>query len=188
MEVLHRARSPDYIEGRVEREEGFEQILFAPEAEVLRHELLRVVERREDVMKMDKHTWGELGKDGEAFVNYVAIHRHHMTGVDKKNVIFAQSLKQFEWHILHRTLDQLRQARNTGSYQRNWVWLNADEFRRKPFGSVLSQGRRKQKSSIPSSNLNDPFRLAVSDGCVRDFGVNPLEKTIVEVKLVRVRC
>ncbi len=89
-------------------------------------------------MKMDKHTGGELGKDGETFAKNVAIRRHYMAGVDKQNVTFSQGMKQFERYILHRTLDKLRQARNTVPYQRSWVWINADELSRKSFVSVPS--------------------------------------------------
>lgn len=73
MKLLQGAAGPDHPKGGIEAKECLKQILFAPEAEILHDELFRVVERSEDIVKVDEHARSQLGQNVKAFVENVAV-------------------------------------------------------------------------------------------------------------------
>src|ERR1700686_822656 len=110
MELLHCTSGPQNLECRVERQKRLEQILFSPEAKVLHYELFGIVERRKDVVEMDNYARSQFGKDLEALIQHVAVHRNHVARVDEQDVVLPQRAEHIKRHFLYRLFNKFRKA------------------------------------------------------------------------------
>ena len=183
VKLLHRAARPNDLERRVEREESLEHVLLTPETEVSLYELLRVVEWGEDVVEMDEYAGRQPGQNAEQLIQNVAIHRYDMAGIDEEDIACLERKEQFEGRILHFSRNQLREARETLLEIRSRVRFNGDQLTRKSFGCVLAHGCRVDERRVAAADLDHALGLALADEGVRDFGINALEETVVEMEL-----
>ena len=73
----------------IEREKRLEEVLLAPEHELLFEPAMRVLEGEEDVMDVHDHTLVEPGERLEVEVIHVASAPHDMRGVDRQDVVLS---------------------------------------------------------------------------------------------------
>src|SRR6185437_9692776 len=184
--LLHRARSPENAEGRVERQKRLEQVLLIPEAQVGLYEFLRVVEGRKNVMEMHEDPGREFGQYAQADVDHVALDGDHVAGVDEKYVVGAKGAEELERRLLHGACDKLGQAGH--AIQKEWrrVRLDGDEIAWGAFGGVFSHCGGEQQGGVAAADFNDAPGLAAADERIGHFSIDTLEKAVAEMKLVPV--
>ena len=59
----------------------------------------------------------------------------------------------------------------------------ASQLTRKSFGSVLAHGCRVDERRVAAADLDHALGLALADEGISDFGIDALEKSVVEMEL-----
>ena len=183
MELLHGAGGPDDLPGGVEGEEGFDEVLLAPEAEVGNDELLRVVQRSEDVVEVDEDAGSEERDDAEALPEDVAVDGDDMTGVDEEDVAGAEGAEDVQRDLLNGEADQLSESGKGGSEEGSRMGLDGGEFAGGAIFGISAEGRSEQEGGVAASDFDDALWAAMAHEGPCNFSVHTLEESIVEVKL-----
>jgi len=63
------------------------------------------------------------------------------------------------------------------------VRFDSEQLTRKPFGSILAHSCRVDERRVAAADLDHALGLALADEGIRDFGINALEETVVEMEL-----
>ena len=66
---------------------------------------------------------------------------------------------------------------------RSGIRFDGEQFARKSFGGVLAHGGSVDERGVAAADLDHTLGLALADEGISDFGIDALEKSVVEMEL-----
>src|ERR1039458_9357306 len=106
-----------------------------------------------------------------------------MAGIDEEDVACLEREEQVEGRVLHFSRNKLGEARETLLEIRSGVRFDGEQLTRKSFGGILAHAGGVDERGVAAADLDHAVGLALADEGIRDFGIDALEKSVVEMEL-----